>query len=294
MSGSQLRSRPSLRPTTLRKALAIGAAGVLGAAFAITGSTPAVAATTQTASCVDGGGVRWAAKVIWGSTYSASGVTRVAVDYAGWTTNRAGTVRTDSLVRTYNGAGTLLSTLTWTGPFNYAAGTAYQARNPVDPPSAPGAAKVTVTLGVDGDGFGNCALTFVQPGATPPPALAPASDKYEADVVTATNKERTSRSIAALSTQACVNGFANTHAARMAAERRMYHQDLGPILSQCKLTGVGENVAYGYPSGAAVTAGWMGSSGHRANILNPSYRLLGVGAAQDADGRWYAAQVFGR
>ena len=52
-------------------------------------------------------------------------------------------------------------------------------------------------------------------------------------------------------------------------------------------------MAYGYASGAAVTAGWMGSTGHRQNILNPSYRLLGVGAAQDTDGRWYAAQVFG-
>ena len=39
--------------------------------------------------------------------------------------------------------------------------------------------------------------------------------------------------------------------------------------------------------------GWMGLSGHRANILNGSYRLLGVGAAQSLDGRWYAAQVFG-
>jgi uncharacterized protein YkwD len=37
----------------------------------------------------------------------------------------------------------------------------------------------------------------------------------------------------------------------------------------------------------------MGSTGHRQNILNPSYRLLGVGAAQDTDGHWYAAQVFG-
>ena len=90
-----------------------------------------------------------------------------------------------------------------------------------------------------------------------------------------------------------MNNFANTHAARMAAERRMYHQDLGPIMRECKLNGVGENVAYGYTTGAAVTAGWMGSSGHRQNILNPDYRLLGVGAAQDADGRWYAAQVFG-
>ena len=73
----------------------------------------------------------------------------------------------------------------------------------------------------------------------------------------------------------------------------MCHQDLGPILRGCNLRTVGENVAYGYPSGSAVIGGWMGSSGHRANILNSSYRLLGVGAVRSSDGRWYAAQVFG-
>ena len=88
-------------------------------------------------------------------------------------------------------------------------------------------------------------------------------------MVTATNQERTSRGLTALTTQACVNQYANTHAARMASEKRMYHQELGPILSACKLNGVGENVAYGYTSGTAVTAGWMGSTGHRQNILNP-------------------------
>jgi uncharacterized protein YkwD len=38
----------------------------------------------------------------------------------------------------------------------------------------------------------------------------------------------------------------------------------------------------------------MHSEGHRANILNPSYRLLGMGARRSDEGRWYAAQVFGR
>jgi uncharacterized protein YkwD len=199
--------------------------------------------------------VRWSNKAIWGDTFSTSGATRAVIDYTG--------------------------------------GAAYRSHKPENPPSAPGASKVTITVGVDGDGFGNCTMTFVQPGGTtPPPPGDPASD-YEADVVTATNQERTSRRITALTMQACVNQYANTHAARMASEKRMYHQELGPILSACNLNGVGENVAYGYASGTAVTAGWMGSTGHRQNILNPSYRLLGVGAAQDGNGRWYAAQVFG-
>jgi len=181
-------SRAARRALGLRSVVAVSVACVLVGAFAITGSTPAGAATSQTSSCVDGGGVQWTAKAIWGPTYSAGDVTKVIIDYAGWTTSRAGTVPTDSWLRTYDGARNLLQTRAATGGFDYGAGTRYQALNPLNPPSAPGAAKVTVTLGLDGDGLGNCTVTFTQPG-TPsiPPhapctghAITPATDVHRA------------------------------------------------------------------------------------------------------------------
>jgi hypothetical protein len=125
--------------------------------------TAARAATTQTASCVDGGGVRWYAKAIWGGTYTAAdGTQKVSIDYAGWTT-KAGKRPTDSIVRSYDGSGRLLQTLSWTGVFDYRFGSAYKVRNPLNPPSSPGRAYVRVTLGVDGDGFGPCTVTFTSP-----------------------------------------------------------------------------------------------------------------------------------
>ena len=51
---------------------------------------------------------------------------------------------------------------------------------------------------------------------------------------------------------------------------------------------------YGYPTGRAVVRAWMHSEGHRRNILDPGFRLLGLGAARDDDGDVYAAQVLGR
>lgn len=39
----------------------------------------------------------------------------------------------------------------------------------------------------------------------------------------------------------------------------------------------GENIAKGYATPQAVVHGWMNSSGHRANILNPAYTRIGVG-----------------
>lgn len=38
-----------------------------------------------------------------------------------------------------------------------------------------------------------------------------------------------------------------------------------------------ENIAVGYSSPAAVVAGWMQSPGHRANILNCAYTMIGIG-----------------
>jgi uncharacterized protein YkwD len=40
---------------------------------------------------------------------------------------------------------------------------------------------------------------------------------------------------------------------------------------------LGENIADDSPSPQAVVTGWMGSSGHRANILNGDYWETGVG-----------------
>lgn len=51
----------------------------------------------------------------------------------------------------------------------------------------------------------------------------------------------------------------------------------------------GENIARGYKTPEAVVEGWMSSSGHRANILNKSYKYIGVGYAPD--GR-YCTQMF--
>ena len=57
----------------------------------------------------------------------------------------------------------------------------------------------------------------------------------------------------------------------------------------------GENIAWnrGYADPAATAVnGWMGSSGHRANILSTSFTHAGMGVAESPDGGWYFTQVF--
>ncbi|OON93998.1 MAG: hypothetical protein ATN31_04695 [Candidatus Epulonipiscioides saccharophilum] len=44
---------------------------------------------------------------------------------------------------------------------------------------------------------------------------------------------------------------------------------------------VGENLAKGHKTPSEVVDAWMYSSSHRANILNPSFELIGVGHQED-------------
>lgn len=51
----------------------------------------------------------------------------------------------------------------------------------------------------------------------------------------------------------------------------------------------GENIAMGYSTPQAVVDGWMNSSGHRANILNSSFKQMGIGYVKDGN---YWTQMF--
>ena len=131
------------------------------------------------------------------------------------------------------------------------------------------------------------------PGASSASLIPSASTVYEAHVIRYTNIHRVAHLRVKLSTNSCVDSYAESHARWMASRKELKHQSMTPILSNCGLRSVGENIAVGFPSGFSTVSAWMKSSGHRANILKSSYRLIGVGAYQDTSGRWWVSQVFG-
>lgn len=55
---------------------------------------------------------------------------------------------------------------------------------------------------------------------------------------------------------------------------------------------VGENIAAGQTSVAAVQLAWQNSPSHNENMLEPDYRYVGMGHYVDANGRQYWAQEF--
>lgn len=58
---------------------------------------------------------------------------------------------------------------------------------------------------------------------------------------------------------------------------------------------MGENIYSSPSSPETAMIGWMNSTGHRANILNSSFKKLGVGYSYDGDSQWkyHWVQMFG-
>ncbi|MEU3980884.1 CAP domain-containing protein [Streptomyces sp. NPDC026672] len=157
-------------------------------------------------------------------------------------------------------------------------------RLPTSRPAAPSTPKATPSA----------PATTAAP-SSPKPA-APASGTA-ARIVQLVNAERAKAGCSALTLDATLTKAAQAHSADMAAHRNMSHtgsdgSDPGGRITAAGYTwsAYGENVAYGYATPEAVMAGWMSSPGHRENILNCSFKEIGVGLAEPGD---YWTQDFG-
>jgi uncharacterized protein YkwD len=131
--------------------------------------------------------------------------------------------------------------------------------------------------------------------STPP--AAPTASGATALVAQLVNTERAKHGCAPLTVNAKLTKAAQAHSADMAAHRTMSHTGSDGSSPGERITAAGyawssygENVAYGYGTPASVMAGWMNSPGHRANILNCSFKEIGVGLAQPGN---YWTQDFG-
>ena len=118
--------------------------------------------------------------------------------------------------------------------------------------------------------------------------------RYAQQAFDATNVDRRDNHLLALKPDDCLKHAAARQAKLMAQREQIFHQDLDTVVHDCGLAGAGENVAAGYPTGRSVVDdGWMSSEGHRANILDPSFTVMGIGARKGHNGQWYVAQVLG-
>jgi uncharacterized protein YkwD len=131
---------------------------------------------------------------------------------------------------------------------------------------------------------------------TPRQSLAPA-------VLSLVNAHRSALGLSQLRSSPTLTSSALWKARHMAKYGYFAHDDPAPPVARtafdriaaCGYPGneVGENIAVGYRTPAAVMQAWLQSPGHRANLEAPSWTVLGVGVAQSASGAVYWVQDFG-
>lgn len=134
------------------------------------------------------------------------------------------------------------------------------------------------------------------------PGLAAASARAERSIRGCANRNRRVRGVARLRPSRALARAARLHARNMARQGFFDHTDrqgrgVGERVAVFDRAGrfvaLGENIAGGYTTPASACRGWMRSSGHRRNILNPAYTHVGGGFARGGPYRRYYVQVFG-
>lgn len=123
------------------------------------------------------------------------------------------------------------------------------------------------------------------------PATTPASLKtaktfalwpVEQEVIDRTNAERKRHGLPPLAVDASLVQSARKHAFWMASSRVLQHAS----------GAWAENIAQGQTTASHAVSSWMGSSGHRANILNRRHRRIGVAGYRSSGGDIFWCQQF--
>lgn len=123
------------------------------------------------------------------------------------------------------------------------------------------------------------------------------------EVLDTINAERKAAGLSSLKMSAKLERSAQDHACDNADRKSYSHEgsDGSTLKTRLRRVGYGfrtaaENTGRGFGSGAKVVAFWMGSSGHRANILLRKLRDVGIGIAlSDApDSKLHWVVDFGR
>ncbi len=114
------------------------------------------------------------------------------------------------------------------------------------------------------------------------PIAATSRAALQRAVVCLVDQQRRERGLPALQENARLNRSAQGWTDTMVALRDFTHgADFAARITAVgfRWSSVGENIATGFNTPASVVGGWMASTGHCQNILNPQFRYLGVGVS---------------
>lgn len=128
-------------------------------------------------------------------------------------------------------------------------------------------------------------LEALKPKPTPTPIPIPSPTTPILQLLQLHNNYRQQLGLNPLVLNQALNNAAQKHSNWMLQNNNMNHFEggIGPG-DRIKAEGYnwrayGENIANGYSTAQAVFQGWLNSSGHRANIVNPTFKDVGLGVA---------------
>ena len=137
------------------------------------------------------------------------------------------------------------------------------------------------------------------PVQQPPPATTGTvtGSEFEMEVIRLVNMQRAVEGLPPLTANAALMQGARIRAAELDTQfshTRPNGTDWSTVLAEVGFTrSAGENILAGADSPSAAISRWMGSQGHRNNIMAARYNEIGVGAVMGSDGRWRWVQLFG-
>lgn len=137
------------------------------------------------------------------------------------------------------------------------------------------------------------------PTLTPTPIVVPTTGTYQSamanEVIALVNEERAAVvGLSALSSNSQLTSAADIRSPEIIvywSHTRPNGLSCFTAISGLSYSTAGENIAMGYVSASAVMAGWMESPGHKANILNPDFTMIGV-SCYLYEGTYYWVQFF--
>lgn len=115
------------------------------------------------------------------------------------------------------------------------------------------------------------------------------------EVFAMVNQQRAANSLPALVSDPTLDAAAQAWAQYLASNGLFEHSSSSwrsAMISGAGWINSGENIAAGYTTPASVMSGWMGSAGHRANILYSGYVGVGIGYVQGGPYGHYWVQIF--
>jgi uncharacterized protein YkwD len=122
----------------------------------------------------------------------------------------------------------------------------------------------------------------------PTSASAATRGEIERKLVAKINASRIAHGLRPLQVRDGMRSYARKHSSGMAGRSTLYHTSNFTVI--CCWRSIGENVAYGYGA-RSIHRMLMNSPGHRANILSPGKRQVGVGV-RIYGGRIWVTEIF--